>query len=287
MDIWQACAGVEQIIPLRGRLVRLVENQGQVATLQLVDTLEEQALLEQLLESSKPPLPPGDEPLHYLLRTPFRYPPLRWGSRFGRRHEPSLFYAACRLETAMAETAFYRFVLWYGMVEPPPSGRILSEHSSFEARYQVQRGVRLQLPPFDGHRALLTHRSDYRATHSLGSAMREAGVEAFEYPSARCPQGGQQRCPVCADGVQREAAAQPAALAVRNHRRLRGLQERPGARAAAPVCPRTLSRGWRAAAASLISERARQRARPSVRRLRPGLLRLSRSAESWGSAHHP
>ena len=57
MDIWQACAGVEQIIPLRGRLVRLVENQGQVATLQLVDTLEEQALLEQLLESSKPPLP--------------------------------------------------------------------------------------------------------------------------------------------------------------------------------------------------------------------------------------
>ena len=58
MDIWQACAGVEQIIPLRGRLVRLVENQGQVATLQLVDTLEEQALLEQLLESSKPSLPP-------------------------------------------------------------------------------------------------------------------------------------------------------------------------------------------------------------------------------------
>ena len=62
MDIWQACAGVEQIIPLRGRLVRLVENQGQVATLQLVDTLEEQALLEQLLESSKPSLPPGDDP---------------------------------------------------------------------------------------------------------------------------------------------------------------------------------------------------------------------------------
>lgn len=190
MDIWQACGGAHQFIPLRGRLVRLVENQGQVATLQLVDTLEEQALLEQLLETSKPPLPPSDEPLHYLLRTPFRYPPLRWGSRFGRRHEPSLFYAACRLDTAMAETAFYRFVLWYGMAEAPPSGRILSEHSSFEARYQVERGIRLQLPPFDRYRESLTHRSDYRATHALGSAMREAGVEAFEYPSARCPQGG-------------------------------------------------------------------------------------------------
>src|SRR5690606_29169077 len=111
-------------------------------------------------------------------------------SRFGRRHEPSLFYAACRLETAMAEAAFYRFVLWYGMLEAPPSGRILSEHASFEARYRVERGIRLQLPPFASHRATLTHRSDYRATQALGSAMREAGVEAFEYPSARCPQGG-------------------------------------------------------------------------------------------------
>ena len=190
MDIWQACAGVEQIIPLRGRLVRLVENQEQVATLQLVDTLEEQALLEQLLETSKPPLPRSDEPLHYLLHTPFRYPPLRWGSRFGRRHEPSLLYAACRLETAMAETAFYRFVLWQGMAEPPPSGRILSEHSSFEARYQVERGIRLHMPPFDAHREALVHRSDYAATHALGSAMRESGVEAFEYPSARCPLKG-------------------------------------------------------------------------------------------------
>lgn len=28
------------------------------------------------------------------------------------------------------------------------------------------------------------------ATQSLGSAMREAIIEAFEYPSARCPEGG-------------------------------------------------------------------------------------------------
>ncbi|MCC3263614.1 RES family NAD+ phosphorylase, partial [Paenibacillus polymyxa] len=83
-------------------------------------------LLEELIETSKPQLPPSTETLHYLLKTPFRYPPLRWGSRFGRRHEPSLFYAALRLETAMAEAAYYRFVLWEGMASPPPSGRILS-----------------------------------------------------------------------------------------------------------------------------------------------------------------
>lgn len=190
MGIWQACSGEQQITPLRGRLVRLVESQVQVATLHLVDTLEEQALLEQLLESSKPPLPPSDEPLHYLLHTPFRYPPLRWGSRFGRRHEPSLFYAACRLETAMAETAYYRFVLWSGMLTPPPSGRILSEHSSFEARYQVERGIRLQASPFVAYQAQLTDRRDYRATQQLGSDMRAAGIGAFEYLSARCPRQG-------------------------------------------------------------------------------------------------
>lgn len=185
MEIWQACRGTEQISALRGGLIRLVENQEQVATLQLVDTLEEQALLEALLETSKPPLLPGCESLHYLLKTPFRYPPLRWGSRFGGRHEPSLFYGARHLDTAMAETAYYRFLLWSGMVIAPPSGRILSEHSSFEARYRVERGIRLQQPPFSEYRTLLADPVDYRATQALGQAMREAGVEAFEYPSAR------------------------------------------------------------------------------------------------------
>lgn len=190
MEIWQECRGGEHISPLRGRLVRVVESQEQVATLQLVDNLAEQALLEELLETSKPPLPQSAEPLHYLLKTPFRYPPLRWGSRFGTRLEPSLFYAGQHLETAMAEAAYYRFVLWSGMLSPPPSARIFSEHSSFEARYQVERGIRLHAPPFSRFQQVLSHPSDYRATQSLGAAMREAGVEAFEYRSARCPQGG-------------------------------------------------------------------------------------------------
>lgn len=190
MDIWQECCGAQQIKPLRGRLVRVVESQEQVATLQLVDSLAEQSLLEELLETSKPPLPQSAEPLHYLLKTPFRYPPLRWGSRFGTRLEPSLFYAALHLETAMAEAAYYRFVLWSGMLSPPPSGRIVSEHASFEARYQVARGIQLQAAPFSRFEQVLSHVSDYRSTQALGAEMRRAGVEAFEYRSARCPQGG-------------------------------------------------------------------------------------------------
>jgi len=190
LDIWSRCDGEQHIRPLRGRLLRLVESQEQVATQQLVDDLEEQALLEQLLERSKPPLPEGTEGLHYLLKTPFRYPPLRWGSRFGSRDEPSLFYGAWSLETAMAETAYYRFLFWSGMQTPPPSGRIRSAHASFEGRYQVERGVQLQAPPFAAERDALVDRRDYRATQRIGSAMRAAGVEAFEFESARCPQQG-------------------------------------------------------------------------------------------------
>ena len=59
-----------------GRLLRLVESQEQVATNSLVRTLAEQALLEDLIEASKPPLPATGHGLHYLLATPFRYPPL-------------------------------------------------------------------------------------------------------------------------------------------------------------------------------------------------------------------
>lgn len=44
--------------------VQVVESQAQVATLQLVDNLAEQAVLEDLLESSKPPLPKASEALH-------------------------------------------------------------------------------------------------------------------------------------------------------------------------------------------------------------------------------
>lgn len=190
VDIWQACHGPEQLRLLRGNLVRLVESQLQVATLQLVDTLEEQALLESLLESSKPALPAGSEGLHYLLKTPFRYPPLRWGSRFGRVHEPALFYGASHVGTVMAESAYYRFLLWDGMALPPPSGRIVSEHSSFEVRYQTARGLCLQEPPFNVYLDALTHPRDYRATQQMGSAMRAAGVQAFEYRSARCRQQG-------------------------------------------------------------------------------------------------
>jgi hypothetical protein len=174
---------------LAGAVHRLVESQEQVATNALVRTLAEQALLEELLETSKPPLPAAAAGLHYLLATPFRYPPLRFGSRFGRRFEPSLFYAARSDDTALAEGAYYRFVFWSGMAVPPPAP-LQTRHTMFTVAIHAEPGLQLQAPPFDAYAETLAHRSDYAATQALGTALRQAGFEALEYVSARDPARG-------------------------------------------------------------------------------------------------
>lgn len=189
VDIWAEAGAAAPVVPLEGDLVRLVESQEQVATNRLVDTLEEQALLESLLEAAKPPLPKAAAGLHYLLATPFRYPPLRHGSRFGGRFEPSLFYGALTTSTVLAESAYYRLVFWHGMAVAPPS-TLTTQHTLFGARWQCSRGLRLHMERFERWRDVLVDPADYRATQEFGSAMRAAGIEAFEYLSARDPARG-------------------------------------------------------------------------------------------------
>jgi hypothetical protein len=188
-EIWAACAARVAPVALHGDIHRLVESQEQVATRSLVRTLAEQALLEDLIESSKPPLRAASGPLHYLLATPFRYPPLAWGSRFGRRFEPSLFYGARSVDTVLAESAYYRFVFWCGMATPPPAP-LDTRHTLFRAGVSTRQGLQLQHSPFDDWQTLLRHPADYAATQALGTALRDAGIEAFEYRSARDPRGG-------------------------------------------------------------------------------------------------
>jgi hypothetical protein len=186
-DLWSLCREGLNLVPLGGELLRLVESQEQVATSTLVDDLAEQAVLEDLLEATKPPPRPGTAGLHYLLATPFRYPPLRYGSRFGGRFEPSLFYGSRGLTTVLAEAAYYRFVFWTAMATPPPSGRLVTQHSLLRARYRGSQGVRLTDPPCAAQAATLTHPSDYGPTQDLGRALRAAGVEVIEFASARDP----------------------------------------------------------------------------------------------------
>ncbi len=58
---WTPAALSSEARPLSGTCWRLVEAQHRVSTLKLVDTVEEQ------IQATKPPLPPGAERLHYLL----------------------------------------------------------------------------------------------------------------------------------------------------------------------------------------------------------------------------
>lgn len=190
--IWQACHGegsdhAIRFVRLKGTLLRLVESQEQVATGAIVDSAAEQLMLEELLEASKPPLRAGSEALHYLLKTPFRYPPLQHGSRFGTRFEPALFYGSLLERTVLAEGAYYRFWFWFGMILPPPMPQLITQHTVFQAGYDTPRGLQLQAPPFDAFTGVLRSPDDYTDTQALGTELRAAGVLAFEYLSARDP----------------------------------------------------------------------------------------------------
>lgn len=188
--LWTSCEGPKQIKKVCGQLFRLVESQQQVATLSYVDTLAEQAVLEQLLENVKPALPEATESLHYLLKSPFRYPPLQWGSRFGSVFEPGIFYGACSVTSTLAESAYYRFIFWYSIGAAAPKNSLRSQHSLLSVGYSSAKAVALHQPPFNAYSAELTAKTNYQHSQQLGTAMRNAGVELFEYQSARDPNQG-------------------------------------------------------------------------------------------------
>jgi hypothetical protein len=181
-SIWTRCAGDSEIGALRLSPWRVVEAQHLLSTRKLVDSAEEQMLLEELIETSKPPARAAAR-LHYLLATPFRYPPLRHGSRFGSRFEPGIWYGSETLHTAFAEVAYYRFLFLEG--SGADLGTVTTQHTAFAATARTSRGIDLTREPFAAHRAAVASRIDYRATQALGAAMRGARVEMVRYPSAR------------------------------------------------------------------------------------------------------
>jgi len=168
----------------------MVESQHAIATRSYVDTLAEQALLEDMLEEKKPAPPTDTQSLHYLLKPPFRSPPLRWGSRFGTASEPSLFYAGLSLGATLAESAYYQLVFWHSIEGEPPEDHLNTEHTVFTVDFQSEMAVALEQPPFSRYAASLTHPTQYAATQTLGAAMRAAAVDAFSYTSARDPDKG-------------------------------------------------------------------------------------------------
>jgi len=155
-----------------------------------VDTPEEQSLLEEIIDEVKPPRPVGEqfEGLHFLLFTPFRYPPLKRGSRFGSPAERGIWYGAVELDTSLAEKAYYQFVFAAGAKTELKNLSAL--WSAYQAQIETDHGVDLTGPGFATFRSDISSPVTYSASQKLGRDMREAGVEAFVYESARCRNKG-------------------------------------------------------------------------------------------------
>jgi hypothetical protein len=186
-SIWTQCAGDSELRPLRLSPWRVVEAQHLVSTRKLVDSAEEQVLLEEMIDSVKPPDVTGGR-IHYLLFTPFRYPPLSHGSRFGGRHERGIWYGSVEIESAFAEVAYYRLLFIEG--SGANLGTITTALTAFTVLIKTLRGIDLTLPPFDRHRKAIASPDSYERSQQLGTEMRDAGVEAFRYPSARARNNG-------------------------------------------------------------------------------------------------
>src|SRR5262245_40852911 len=188
---WTPAALLPSARPLAGTCWRVVEAQHHVSTLKLVDTLQEQQLLERIVEETKPVIPPECRHLHYLLATPFRYGSVYpTGSRFRRPGMTAgVFYAAEKVATAVAEIAFHR-LLFFAESPQTPWPTNPSEYTAFAAAYRTRKGVDLTRSRFKTDGAAWLHPTDYRHCQEFAESARNAAIEAIRYRSVRDPEGG-------------------------------------------------------------------------------------------------
>jgi len=150
----------------------------------LVDTVAEQAVLERLIEASKPPVPRevAALELHWLLFTPFRYVPPPGGSRFRGPNDPGVFYGAEQVRTACAEVGYWR---WRHLRDSPGIPAMPPRPQTVFKVPVSGAAIDLRNPPFDRDRELWTHRSDYADCQAIGRVAREAAVRWVRYESVR------------------------------------------------------------------------------------------------------
>jgi hypothetical protein len=167
----------------------MVEAQHHVSTAKLTDTQEEQELLERLLEDTKPPVPPECRHLDYLLSTPFRYGSrYPGGSRFRRAgFTAGVFYASEAADTAAAEMAFLRLVLFFAESPATPWPANAAEYTAFAAEYASGKAADLTRKPFYAQRAVWMHPTDYEPCQAFADVARDAGIEVIRYTSVRAP----------------------------------------------------------------------------------------------------
>lgn len=183
LDVWKECNGVTNIRAINETAWRFVALQEKISTRKLVDSIEEQNVLDELIEKSKPTLAIAQTKFHPLLYTPFRCPPLKHGSRFGKRTEPSLWYGSLNIEAVMAEKAFYQLSLInasdviFGIVSSPVN--------IFSVKLKIVNGVKLNEEPFIKYKDQISSPINYEVSQLLGARMRANNLDGFTFISAR------------------------------------------------------------------------------------------------------
>lgn len=168
---------------------RAVEAQHQVATLRLArGKLDDQRLLEDIVDTAKPPPANATGDLHWLLATPFRYRPQAGGSRFRMRTDPGVFYGAQDRPTACAEAGYWRLRFFRD------SAGLAGESATvpltlFEFHAATDRALDLTTAAFANVRAALADPDDYTASQALAGQARGAGIELIRYGAARLRDG--------------------------------------------------------------------------------------------------
>jgi hypothetical protein len=156
----------------------------------LVDTVAEQSVLERLVEASKPPVPREVSRLglHWLLFTPFRYPPPPGGSRFRGPTDPGVFYGAALPRTACAEVGYWR---WRHLMDSPDLGSMPPRPQTVFRTPVAGRAIDLRSPPFERDAPAWTSPRSYNACQAIGQVAREASVQVLRYQSVRDSRKGE------------------------------------------------------------------------------------------------
>ena len=181
---WTTRAVASNAVAWRHALWRAVEAQHVVSTMALVDSLEEQHALERLLDDANPAAPSASAHLHWLLFTPFRYPPPPGGSRFRGPNDPGVFYGADEIRTACAELGYWR---WRHLRDSPAlTAMPVRPQTVFRVKIEAD-AIDLRTPPFARDRRHWTDADDYLRCQRFGRTARAAGIGAIRYESVRDP----------------------------------------------------------------------------------------------------
>lgn len=163
---------------------RVVENQDFSSTWLLSDNSEDHELLEQMIDESKPPMPEDAANDDYLLNTPFRYPPLWEGTRFGTVKERAPFYGSETVKAALVEKN-YRLTQFEADSDADFDNRTLS-FTSFRFIADAQDCLDLLDDPFLSFKDEIHNPDSHLVGQELGTEMRECDVDACIFESVRC-----------------------------------------------------------------------------------------------------